>query len=243
MKTEVNPKETTRAYAFEMWMNAPMPMVTFIKTLDVTRLRKAARRRGMKFNMLMCWCIGRAASAVKEFYTLPPETVRELADQFLHYFQPSKRRVLMLFYDRAMNNYHKVKNDMASAIKNAIEFDASGKRTGWRVQLMSLGQGNIGSNLEYLYMQDLLSGNLEQRLFSLQIDQYNCPCLKAEMEVCRTKVKDDGDRRMVVKEKKGDKLSRERLPKESTNLTDALKYLMCRREFLDAWRRKGFRTA
>ena len=71
MKTEVNPKETTRAYAFEMWMNAPMPMVTFIKTLDVTRLRKAARRRGMKFNMLMCWCIGRAASAVKEFYTLP----------------------------------------------------------------------------------------------------------------------------------------------------------------------------
>lgn len=71
MKTEVNPKETTRAYAFEMWMNAPMPMLTFIKTLDVTRLRKAARRRGMKFNMLMCWCIGRAASAVKEFYTLP----------------------------------------------------------------------------------------------------------------------------------------------------------------------------
>lgn len=71
MKTEVNPKETTRAYAFEMWMNAPMPMVTFIKTLDVTRLRKAARRPGMKFNMLMCWCIGRAASAVKEFYTLP----------------------------------------------------------------------------------------------------------------------------------------------------------------------------
>ena len=71
MKTEVNPKETTRAYAFEMWMDAPMPMVTFIKTLDVTRLRKAARRRGMKFNMLMCWCIGRAASAVKEFYTLP----------------------------------------------------------------------------------------------------------------------------------------------------------------------------
>ncbi len=71
MKTEVNPKETTRAYAFEMWMNAPVPMVTFIKTLDVTRLRKAARRRGMKFNMLMCWCIGRAASAVKEFYTLP----------------------------------------------------------------------------------------------------------------------------------------------------------------------------
>ena len=37
---EVNPKETTRAYAFEMWMDAPMPMVTFFKTLDVTRLTR-----------------------------------------------------------------------------------------------------------------------------------------------------------------------------------------------------------
>ena len=26
---EVNPKETTRAYAFEMWIDAPMPMLTF----------------------------------------------------------------------------------------------------------------------------------------------------------------------------------------------------------------------
>ena len=68
---EVNPVETTRAYAFEMWMKAPMPMVTLFKTLDVTRLRRISRRRGLKFNMLMCWCIGRAASQVKEFYLLP----------------------------------------------------------------------------------------------------------------------------------------------------------------------------
>lgn len=68
---EVNPKETTRAYAFEMWMKAPMPMVTHIKTLDVSRLRSISRKRGLKFNMLMCWCIGKAASQVKEFYMLP----------------------------------------------------------------------------------------------------------------------------------------------------------------------------
>ena len=68
---EVNLKETTRAYAFEMWMNVPMPMVTFFKTLDVTRLLKVSRKRGLKFNMLMCWCIGRAASQVKEFQMLP----------------------------------------------------------------------------------------------------------------------------------------------------------------------------
>ena len=68
---EINPKETTRAYAFEMWMQAPMPMVTFFKRLDVSRLVKFSRRNGLKFNMLMCYCIGRAASKIKEFYLLP----------------------------------------------------------------------------------------------------------------------------------------------------------------------------
>lgn len=68
---EVNPRETSRAYAFEMWMKAPMPMVTMFKTLDVTRLVSLSRRHGLKFNMLMCWCVGRAASQVKEFYMLP----------------------------------------------------------------------------------------------------------------------------------------------------------------------------
>ncbi len=71
MMQEVNPKETTRAYAFDMWMKAPMPMVTLIKTLDVSRLRRISRRRGLKFNMTMCWCIGKAATQIKEFHMLP----------------------------------------------------------------------------------------------------------------------------------------------------------------------------
>ena len=68
---KVNPQDTTRAYAFEMWMKAPMPMVTFFKTLDVSRLVKLSRKKHLKFNMLMCWCIGKAASQIKEFYMLP----------------------------------------------------------------------------------------------------------------------------------------------------------------------------
>ncbi len=68
---EIDPKNTTRAYAFDMWMNAPMPMVTLFKTLDVSHLLKVSRKQGLKFNMLMCWCIGRAASQVKEFQMLP----------------------------------------------------------------------------------------------------------------------------------------------------------------------------
>ena len=68
---EVNPQETTRAYAFEMWMKAPNPMVTFIKTLDITRLVKVSRHKRLKFNMLLDWCIGKAAAPIKEFYMLP----------------------------------------------------------------------------------------------------------------------------------------------------------------------------
>lgn len=71
MEREVNPKETTRAAAFESWMKAPMPMVSFFKTLNVSRLLKLSKKSGMKFNMLMCFCIGKAASGVKEFYMLP----------------------------------------------------------------------------------------------------------------------------------------------------------------------------
>ena len=57
--------------AFELWTKSPMPMVTLTKTFDVTRLYKASRRRGLKFNMLLCWCIGKAASKIEEFYMLP----------------------------------------------------------------------------------------------------------------------------------------------------------------------------
>ena len=73
MKQEIDPKDTRRAQAFELWMKSPMPMVTLTKTFDVTRLYKASRRRGLKFNMLLCWCIGKAASQIKEFYLLPEQ--------------------------------------------------------------------------------------------------------------------------------------------------------------------------
>ncbi len=52
-------------------MSSPMPMVTLVKTLDVSRLVKVCKRSGMKFTMLMCWCVGKAAGQVEEFYTLP----------------------------------------------------------------------------------------------------------------------------------------------------------------------------
>lgn len=71
MKQQINPEETKRAFAFEMWLNAPMPMVTLVKTMDVSRLARLSRKSGVKFNTLMCWCIGKAATATEELYLLP----------------------------------------------------------------------------------------------------------------------------------------------------------------------------
>jgi chloramphenicol O-acetyltransferase type A len=52
-------------------MSSPMPMATVMKTFDVSHLVKVSKRTGMKFTMLMCWCIGKAASGIEEFYLLP----------------------------------------------------------------------------------------------------------------------------------------------------------------------------
>ena len=71
MAKEIQPKDTTRAMAYELWMKAPNPMVTFFKTLDVTNLIKVSKRKHMKFHMLLDYCIGKAAVNVKEFYILP----------------------------------------------------------------------------------------------------------------------------------------------------------------------------
>ena len=71
MSKIIDPKTTTRAMAYELWMKAPNPMVTFFKTVDVSNLVRVSKKRGLKFNMLLDWCIGKAASEVKEFYILP----------------------------------------------------------------------------------------------------------------------------------------------------------------------------
>ena len=48
-----------------------MPMVTLVKTMDVTKLLRYSKKHGMGFNMLLCWCIGKAATTIEEFYVLP----------------------------------------------------------------------------------------------------------------------------------------------------------------------------
>lgn len=79
MVKAISPQDTTRKMAYELWMKAPNPMVTFLKTLDVSNLIKVSKKKQMKFNMLLDYCIGKAAVSINEFYILP------VGDQLLQY--------------------------------------------------------------------------------------------------------------------------------------------------------------
>lgn len=211
---------------------------TVLRYLDPSRPLEGGMDDGNMKSMVFGQNKGREYRILKELFTLPPENERQLADRFLQYFAPHKTKVLRLYFDRAMNNYQRQGNDMANRIKMAIETDGEGRRTGWRVQLMSRGQGDIYSHTEYNFFSALFDGQLQKRLFRLLIDAQNCPNLKCEMENTPTVVAEDKrtGRKDVRKQKKGDKLPLYRLPQESTNLTDAMKYLIMRPDYINIWK-------
>ena len=217
---------------------------TVLKYLDPNRPIDGGMDDGNMKSMVFGQQRGRDYRVMKEIFTLPPENERQLADRFLDYFKPHKTRLLRLYYDRAMNNYKKVGTSAIQRIKQAIEVRADGTRSGWRVQLMSMGQGVIYSNTEYQFFSALFARDLQKQLFTLMIDAQNCPNLKAEMENCPIKVVEDKrtGRKDIRKEKKGERLPAHRLPQESTNLTDALKYLIMRKEWVNIWQSFGKHT-
>lgn len=168
------------------------------------------------------------------FYTLPPSHLRELADKFLRYFAHHKQKVIKLYYDRSGNQNKKINQDKATELKSALEKDKDGKRTGWRVDLMSLGQGNIGQTEEYYFQLHLLGEDLPQ-LPKVRIDYYTAKYLRIPLENARTRVRDG----LIKKDKSGERLEASRLPTESTNATDAFKYLVMRPEWREIARSAG----
>lgn len=172
---------------------------------------------------------GRETLRVLKFiYTLAPEYIQELGEKFRTYFAPMQNKVLYCYYDRAGNAYEKVGKSQISQLKNAIERDASGRPTGWVVHLMSRGQGTIRQSEEYNFMQVLLSES-NPLLPLLRIDAYAAKPLKLSLEGARTKVKNG----IVYKDKSSEKLEISKLPTQSTNPSDALKYLL----MIPEWRK------
>ena len=190
---------------------------------------------GMDFGNMLSLVIGQPDGRLfrihKNLYVLPPEWYRELADEFLSFFAGHRCKRLVLFYDRAGNNYLQQNEDAAGKIKDAIERDGTGRRTGWTVELRSRKQGIIPQHEEYNFMHELMGGN-NQRLPVLLVDELNCQELISSIELARSAVKYRGTQKIVTKVKTSEKLALHKLPRLSTNFSDAFKYLMMRA----AWR-------
>lgn len=184
---------------------------------------------------------GNTIRLLKFFYTLPPESFRSLGDQFTQFYASHRVKVLDLYYDRAANNGESMNEDAAQSIKTAIEERADGTRTGWQVNLMSRKQANIPQGVEYEFMLKLLAGNTPG-LPMLLIDAEHCKQVKSSMEKAPAKISYKKGEKIVGKEKKSEKLPSERLPLESTNPSDAVKYLLCRPVWLDTANPKKART-
>lgn len=181
---------------------------------------------------------GRNYRCLKCIHTLPPQWIRQAADKFLEYFRYHEKKILHLYYDRAGNQYLKIKQDAAGKLREAIEKDAAGKSTGWLVVLESRNQGTLYTWDEYDFMNELFSGT-NPNLPAVAIDMYNCKPLKCSLEIAPTKIVEYKGKKRVSKDKRSEGLPVSRLLYESTNFSDSFKYLMMRKKYLKHAKVKG----
>lgn len=187
---------------------------------------------GFDAGNMMSFVIGQEQANVyrvlKFMYVITPQWIRELADKFINFFEHHKNKTLHLYYDRSANAYSKAKQDFATKLKENIEHRGTGQATGWRVVLMSVGQPNITHSEEFNLMNELMSGR-NKHLPELLIDMHECRELKSSLEIAPV-IKDSKGN--IKKDKSSEKLATHRLPMESTNPSDAFKYLICRKKYL-----------
>lgn len=195
---------------------------------------------GMDFGDMNSLVIGQEQGWVqrilKNFWTLEQNEVA-IAEDFRNFFKNHKMKVLDLYYDRSGNQNHKTGNDRASAIKRHIEFE-NDRATGWKVNLMSVGQATIFQEEEFNLMMAVLS-ETNTKLPKLLIDRLQAKELKSSMEVAKQIIKPDrhGIRR-IKKDKSSESIPMQRRPMWSTNMSDALKYYMCRPKYMNIMKSK-----
>ena len=104
-------------------MKAPNPMVTFFKTLDVTNLVKISKKRQMKFNMLLNYCIGKAAVNIKEFYILP------VGDKLIQYDTLAVNTIVKNINEEVSSCDILYVNDLEIYNKNYLEYTSQVAKT------------------------------------------------------------------------------------------------------------------
>jgi len=173
---------------------------------------------------------------LKNFYTLAPESSRELANKFISFFKHHKDKRLNLYHDRSGNQYQQINKDFAGELKTFIEKDNNGNSTGWNVTLMNRNQATILQSEEYKLTQQIF-GEYNPKLPKIKIDKYQCRELKSSLEL--TKIKIISDRKgskTIHKDKASEKLPLAKLPLFSTNMSDAFKYYIFRPKYVSLMR-------
>lgn len=190
---------------------------------------------GIDFGDMCSMVVGQPSGnyyyCLKNFFTLAPESSKELAKKFLDFFQHHEVKYLHMYYDRSGNQYAKVKRDWATELKDHIE-KYDGKNTDWVVKLESINQATISQEEEYSFAKKLL-GEYYEKLPKIKIDKYQCKELKSSLELTKTKVKKDRlGTTKIHKDKSSEALPLDKRPLYSTNMSDAFKYLIYRKAWV-----------
>lgn len=182
--------------------------------------------------------LGTTVYLFKNFYTLPPEGLKQLAKQFLDYYENHPTKYVNMYYDRSGNQYAQINRDMATELQWHIE-NYEGRSTGWRVTLMNKEQDTIFHEEEYTLMKNIFAGDNPQ-LPQVKICKYGCRELKSSMQKAKTKIGADRrtGRKIINKDKSSEKRAIKYLPMESTNMSDASKYFFFRKEWVIASSKK-----
>ncbi|MAR57249.1 MAG: hypothetical protein CMM93_08710 [Rickettsiales bacterium] len=203
---------------------------------------KAKLECGIDFGNMMSMVLGQSTPKqirlLKNIYKLGKNNTRKLADHFIRYFEPHPTKMLDMYYDRSGNQNETTGRDWAGELKDYIEIQ-NGKRTGWRVNLMSRGQGDIYHSQEHHLMKQILEEN-NPDLPKLLIDAISCRELKSSMELSRVLIAKNRrtGKPEIKKDKSSEKLTLSQLPMNSTNMSDGMKYFICRPEWLRVGKRR-----
>lgn len=174
----------------------------------------------------------------KNFYTLAPESSKELSEKLRHFYRHHEYKVIDMYYDRAGNQNSRTGRDWANDLKYHLE-NNNNSPTGWKVNLMSLNQRAIGQDEEYLFMKNILGGHVKG-LPSVRIGLNLNRELKSSLELTKTTVKKNRKGSTVIgKNKSSESLPLASRPFYSTNFSDAFKYLLCRIPWLSLSQRKS----
>ena len=160
---------------------------------------------------------GKEIRLLKFIYTLDPAILKDLAERFALYYSTHAHKVLKLYYDRSGNARRNEKSTLAEQFKLNLE----GLHQGWRVELMSVGWGNVPHEARRLLWQIILAEKDPQFPY-FRLNEANARELKSSMQLAPVIISREG----LKKDKKSEKKKLEDLPMHSTNASDSADYII-----------------